>query len=586
MSLEALDAAPDRASALRVGRDLAALAARDALVEGDGAGYDEVARLLSELEFDGWLAWDWSGYGGDPRPDQPPPSMFDYQALQRVQNVRITPDGYAAYVARQRLGGDTRGAPGANPIEPSGGGEHTYDIFICHASDDKETVARPLALALQSLGFSVWFDEQQMEVGASLRTTIETGLASSRYGVVVLSHAFFSKQWPQHELNGLFARETAHGDEVILTLWHDIDADFLLSKAPMMADRFALNMADGVDDVATRLARRLRREQAQDQLRSRAPLPPNHPQGSASEPTPSTALPSHEVSGLDVRERVIELLSAGDEVGLRELLRLERRAFEDSTLVTLKEAADTLGSSADPKTLQPVERALWAHVDRRLGSLLPLVDYKPATLSEDLSSLSALAGRPTPTRSPYTAWLDGPRWPVWLVTLILGSTAVAFERFEVLLAMWSQHASYDEERPLPVARLGGAADLGEALLRARSAHVTRAIELWYPAFAVADSPLLATHYREILRAGDATDSALGFLSRAGDFLWLCGALAGRDMIDVIRFWSAPQVHPTLRTRLAQDTQLAEHLAAALDVASSELLPTLDTWISRAPSRGF
>ena len=44
-----------------------------------------------------------------------------------------------------------------------------HDFFICHASEDKDAVARPLAEELQSRGFSVWYDEFELDVGDSLR---------------------------------------------------------------------------------------------------------------------------------------------------------------------------------------------------------------------------------------------------------------------------------------------------------------------------------------------------------------------------------------------------------------------------------
>jgi len=583
VSLEALDTAPKRQSALHRGRALADLAVYDTLVASDGTGHNEVSRLLAELESDHWIAWDWTHHLGDPKPEQPPAPTFDYQALQRVKNVRITPEGYAAFAARQTLSGDTQ-AVGAISAGTPGTRAHRYDLFVCHASEDKEAVARPLARALQSRGFSVWFDEEQMEVGASLRTTIEAGLASSRYGIVVLSRAFFKKQWTQNELNGFFAREIADGDDVILPLWHEIDASFLVTKAPMIADRFALDTSAGIEDVAERLMRRLRRKQGQEQLRARVLPPPSAPVSLTSEATLSTATLTQDMTALEAREHVVTMLRANDDVGLRELLRFERRAFEDSVIATLQQAGDELGSSAEPEDLKPVESALWAQIDRRLGSLLPLMEHRPSALDEELAALRMFAGTATPTRSPYTAWLDGPRWPVWLVTLILGSAAVAFDRFDVVMAMWSQPAPYDNGRPLPVARLGGAADLGTALLRARPAQASRAVEIWYPAFAVGDSELLTSHYREIMRGGDTPDTVLGFLSRAGDFLWLCGALAGRDKIEVIRFWSASQVHPTLRARLKQDPRLIERLATELGVAPDDLLGTLDEWMLTVHSR--
>jgi TIR domain len=82
-----------------------------------------------------------------------------------------------------------------------------YDAFISHATEDKDTVVRPLAAALVRLGFRIWLDETELHVGDSLRKSIDAGLSKSRYGIVVLSKAFFAKNWPKYELDGLVARE-------------------------------------------------------------------------------------------------------------------------------------------------------------------------------------------------------------------------------------------------------------------------------------------------------------------------------------------------------------------------------------------
>ncbi len=60
----------------------------------------------------------------------------------------------------------------------------------------------------------VWYDEFTLRVGDSLRRSIDNGLKNSRYGIVVLSEAFFNKEWPQRELDGVFAREV-NGEKVI-----------------------------------------------------------------------------------------------------------------------------------------------------------------------------------------------------------------------------------------------------------------------------------------------------------------------------------------------------------------------------------
>jgi hypothetical protein len=100
-----------------------------------------------------------------------------------------------------------------------------HDVFICHASEDKDDFVRPLAETLKTHHLDVWYDEFTLIVGDSLREAIDRGLANSRFGIVVLSPHFFLKRWPQRELNGLVAREIAEGRRVVLPVWHCIDRD-------------------------------------------------------------------------------------------------------------------------------------------------------------------------------------------------------------------------------------------------------------------------------------------------------------------------------------------------------------------------
>jgi hypothetical protein len=124
-----------------------------------------------------------------------------------------------------------------------------FDVFISHASEDKEDFVRPLAAALASLGLKVWFDEWTLTIGDSLRQKIDEGLAASEYGVVVLSRNFFAKNWPKAELDGLFAREM-QGRKVILPVWHEITREAVAKYSPMLAGRLAANAEKGVAAVA------------------------------------------------------------------------------------------------------------------------------------------------------------------------------------------------------------------------------------------------------------------------------------------------------------------------------------------------
>ncbi|MHC4153583.1 MAG: toll/interleukin-1 receptor domain-containing protein [Planctomycetota bacterium] len=138
-----------------------------------------------------------------------------------------------------------------NPDGPESVG---YDAFICHASEDKDDLVRPLAEKLEDMGFDIWYDEFELRVGDSLRESIDKGLAVSAYGIVVLSKAFFAKNWPQYELNGLVAREI-EGEKVVLPIWHNITKQDVLENSPPLADKIALVSPDkSIDEIAEGLA--------------------------------------------------------------------------------------------------------------------------------------------------------------------------------------------------------------------------------------------------------------------------------------------------------------------------------------------
>jgi hypothetical protein len=129
-----------------------------------------------------------------------------------------------------------------------------YDAFISHASEDKEKFVRPLAKKLTALGFKIWYDEFELKVGDKLRQSIDRGLTVSEYGIVVLSKAFFSKNWPQYELNGLAAREI-EGRKVILPVWYSIDKAKVLQYSPPLADKIALIHPQlSINKIAAKLA--------------------------------------------------------------------------------------------------------------------------------------------------------------------------------------------------------------------------------------------------------------------------------------------------------------------------------------------
>jgi len=127
-----------------------------------------------------------------------------------------------------------------------------WDVFVSHATEDKDEIARPLAKALCESGLKIWFDEATLRLGDSLRAKIDEGLAHSRYGLVILSEHFFAKHWTQQELNGLATREIG-GQKVILPIWHKIDQKGVAAHSPMLADKLAARSDQGLESIVKQI---------------------------------------------------------------------------------------------------------------------------------------------------------------------------------------------------------------------------------------------------------------------------------------------------------------------------------------------
>lgn len=53
------------------------------------------------------------------------------------------------------------------------------DIFLCHASEDKLKVVKPLVAALNEAGISYWYDEAEIKWGDSVIQKVNEGLMIS-----------------------------------------------------------------------------------------------------------------------------------------------------------------------------------------------------------------------------------------------------------------------------------------------------------------------------------------------------------------------------------------------------------------------
>lgn len=171
----------------------------------------------------------------------------EQKALQKDQERRIAK--YTSDLRRSMTAEVTRVLP-ARALPAS----KEHDVFISHASEDKESFVRKLAEGLRASGINVWYDEFELKVGDSLRRSIDRGLTGSRFGIVVLSTAFFAKNWTQYELDGLVTKEHSGSGKVILPIWHKVSKDEVASYSPTLADKVALNTGiQSLDEIVARL---------------------------------------------------------------------------------------------------------------------------------------------------------------------------------------------------------------------------------------------------------------------------------------------------------------------------------------------
>lgn len=129
-----------------------------------------------------------------------------------------------------------------------------HDVFISHASEDKDEIVRPLANALIGKGLDVWFDEFSLRIGDSLRQKIDKGLANSRVGLVVLSPSFINKGWTNYELDGIVTRANS-GEQILLPIWHNLTKQQVIEYSPSLADKLARSTATHtVEEIAGEIA--------------------------------------------------------------------------------------------------------------------------------------------------------------------------------------------------------------------------------------------------------------------------------------------------------------------------------------------
>lgn len=128
-----------------------------------------------------------------------------------------------------------------------------YDVFLCHAWDDRRSAAKELHETLESVDVSVWFSEKSVALGTPLLREIDKGLAKSRAGLVLVTPAFLHRLdaagIAEKELSALLARE------LLVPIVHDTTYDNLREVSPLLASRSGLSTEENtMDEIATKIS--------------------------------------------------------------------------------------------------------------------------------------------------------------------------------------------------------------------------------------------------------------------------------------------------------------------------------------------
>ena len=125
------------------------------------------------------------------------------------------------------------------------------DVFICHASEDKPEIIKPLVDVFKREGISYWYDEAEIKWGDSIIEKVNEGLRVSRYVIVVISKSFLSKNWPKRELNSALNIEASTGKVRVLPLVVGTDKvrNEIFLRYPLLNDKFYLTWENGIKKI-------------------------------------------------------------------------------------------------------------------------------------------------------------------------------------------------------------------------------------------------------------------------------------------------------------------------------------------------
>jgi hypothetical protein len=130
--------------------------------------------------------------------------------------------------------------------------ESLWDVFISHASEDRDEIARPLFQALTKRRLKVWYDEHNILPGDKLIGSIERGIRGSDYGILIVSKAFLKSKWTRHELETILFKALDE-EKPVFQIWHKVTLSEVKDFSLDLARTHAFRSEEGIDKISDKL---------------------------------------------------------------------------------------------------------------------------------------------------------------------------------------------------------------------------------------------------------------------------------------------------------------------------------------------
>ena len=133
-----------------------------------------------------------------------------------------------------------------------------YDVFISHASKDKNVYVDSLNAAVRKLGVNIFYDTDVLSWGDNWKQMIIEGTRSSEFAVIVISDNFFDREWTERELKEFLSLQNENHQKIVLPLLYEISLDELREHYPELGDIQCVNANEhSVEEIVILLAKEL-----------------------------------------------------------------------------------------------------------------------------------------------------------------------------------------------------------------------------------------------------------------------------------------------------------------------------------------